>query len=204
MSIGFVVSSAVKLIGRGCASAGAGRPGPRRRMPPILHPACFMDAEPPCGSQTDLHHHRAGSRIAITSRGDPLLAKTRVCCSPPASGAPGYSAAPIAPASSSPCADGASAFWLVRSELTRDMYDGVHNRPQLQRLLRCSRRTQGSARTAREDIVAVLAEIDVLSTWCAGLLGNDAEGAAAARAGTRQADARQRLIFPDYFTFTST
>lgn len=64
-----------------------------------------------------------------------------------------------------------------------DMYDGVHNSvPQLQRLLKVLAERRAALEQQREDIVAVLAEIDMLERQCAGLLGNDAEGAAAARA----------------------
>lgn len=63
------------------------------------------------------------------------------------------------------------------------MYDGVRNSaPQLQRFLTVLENQRRVLQQQREDIEAVLAEIDMLERQCIGLLGNDKAGAAAAKA----------------------
>jgi len=63
------------------------------------------------------------------------------------------------------------------------MYDGVRNSvPQLKRFLSVLESRRATLEQQREDIEAVLAEIDMLERQCLGLLGNDAAGAAAAKA----------------------
>jgi DNA-binding transcriptional MerR regulator len=64
-----------------------------------------------------------------------------------------------------------------------DMYDGVHNSvPQLQRFLRVLAERRAALIQQREDIEAVLGEIDMLERQCAALLGDNVAGAALARA----------------------
>ena len=63
------------------------------------------------------------------------------------------------------------------------MYGGVRNSvPQLQRFLKVLAERRAALEQQREDIEAVLGEIAMLEKQCAGLLGDDAAGAAAARA----------------------
>ena len=63
------------------------------------------------------------------------------------------------------------------------MYGGVRNSvPQLQRFLRVLTDRRAALQQQREDIEAVLAEIDMLERQCRCMLGNDAEEAAAAKA----------------------
>ena len=63
------------------------------------------------------------------------------------------------------------------------MYDGVRNSvPQLKRFKAVLASRRASLEQQREDIAAVLAEIDMLERQCRGLLGNDAAEAAAAKA----------------------
>jgi DNA-binding transcriptional MerR regulator len=64
-----------------------------------------------------------------------------------------------------------------------EMYGGVRNSvPQLQRFLKVLAERRAALEQQREDIEAVLGEIAMLEKQCAGLLGDDAAGAAAARA----------------------
>lgn len=64
-----------------------------------------------------------------------------------------------------------------------DMYGGVRNSaPQLQRFLKALAERRAALEQQRRDIEAVLAEIDMLECQCEALLGDNAEGAAAARA----------------------
>ena len=64
-----------------------------------------------------------------------------------------------------------------------DMYGGVRNSaPQLQRFLKALAVRRAAMEQQRLDIEAVLAEIDMLERQCEALLGDNAEGAAAARA----------------------
>ena len=63
------------------------------------------------------------------------------------------------------------------------MYGGVRNSlPQLQSFLKVLTQRRAVLQQQREDIEAVLDEIDMLERQCRGLLGNDAIGAAAAKA----------------------
>lgn len=63
------------------------------------------------------------------------------------------------------------------------MYGGVRNSvPQLQRFLKVLASRRAALQQQREDIEAVLDEIDMLERQCHGLLGNDGAGAAAAKA----------------------
>ncbi|THF64036.1 MerR family DNA-binding transcriptional regulator [Pseudothauera nasutitermitis] len=63
------------------------------------------------------------------------------------------------------------------------MYDGVRNSaPQLQRFQGVLAERRAALVQQREDIEAVLAEIDMLERQCSALLGDNAAGAAAARA----------------------
>ena len=113
VSIGFVVSSAVPIIGR-VRIAGAGRPGrvAACRQSCIL-PVSWTPNLPVKAEQTYTITELA-REFAITSRAirfyedQGLLQPARV-------GRARGTAAPIAPASSSPCADGASAFRWRRS-----------------------------------------------------------------------------------------
>ena len=64
-----------------------------------------------------------------------------------------------------------------------DMYGGVRNSaPQLQRFLTALAVRRAAMEQQRRDIEAVLQEIDMLERQCEALLGDNAEGAAAARA----------------------
>ena len=64
-----------------------------------------------------------------------------------------------------------------------DMYGGVRNSaPQLQRFLKALAERRAALEQQRRDIEAVLEEIDMLGCQCEALLGDNAEGAAAARA----------------------
>lgn len=64
-----------------------------------------------------------------------------------------------------------------------DMYGGVRNSaPQLQRFLKVLAVRRAAMEQQRRDIEAVLEEIDMLECQCEALLGDNAEGAAAARA----------------------
>lgn len=64
-----------------------------------------------------------------------------------------------------------------------EMYGGVRNSaPQLQRFLKVLSDRRASLEQQREDIEAVLVEIDMLEKQCTDLLGDDAVGAAKARA----------------------
>ncbi|MBP6491052.1 MAG: MerR family DNA-binding transcriptional regulator [Thauera sp.] len=64
-----------------------------------------------------------------------------------------------------------------------DMYGGVRNSaPQLQRFLTALAVRRAAMEQQRRDIEAVLDEIDMLERQCEALLGDNAEGAAAARA----------------------
>ncbi len=71
------------------------------------------------------------------------------------------------------------------------MYAGVKNSvPQLNRLLSVLDTRRTALLQQREDIEAVLSEIDMLERQCRGLLGNDAAGAAAAKAELDQCVSR--------------
>ncbi|THF65099.1 MerR family transcriptional regulator [Pseudothauera rhizosphaerae] len=73
-----------------------------------------------------------------------------------------------------------------------DMYDGVRNSaPQLQRFQRVLSERRAALQQQREDIEAVLAEIDMLERQCSALLGDNAAGAAQARA---ELDKRMRSV----------
>lgn len=64
-----------------------------------------------------------------------------------------------------------------------DMYDGVHNSvPQLQHFLKILAARRAALEQQREDIDAVLVEVAMLEQQCSALLGDNAAGAAAARA----------------------
>lgn len=64
-----------------------------------------------------------------------------------------------------------------------EMYGGVRNSaPQLQSFLRVLSKRRATLEQQREDIEAVLGEIDMLEKQCRNLLGDDAAGAALARA----------------------
>jgi DNA-binding transcriptional MerR regulator len=64
-----------------------------------------------------------------------------------------------------------------------DMYGGVRNyAPQLQRFLKSLAVRRAALEQQREDIEAVLGEIAMLEKQCHDLLGDDAVGAAAAKA----------------------
>ncbi|HAF56377.1 MAG TPA: MerR family transcriptional regulator, partial [Thauera sp.] len=54
--------------------------------------------------------------------------------------------------------------------------------PQLQRFLKALAERRAALEQQRRDIAAVLEEIDMLECQCEALLGDNAEGAAAARA----------------------
>jgi ABC-type transporter Mla subunit MlaD len=63
------------------------------------------------------------------------------------------------------------------------MYGGVRNyAPQLQRFLKSLAVRRAALEQQREDIEAVLGEIAMLEKQCHDLLGDDAVGAAAAKA----------------------
>lgn len=64
-----------------------------------------------------------------------------------------------------------------------DMYGGVRNyAPQLQRFLKALAVRRAALEQQREDIEAVLGEIAMLEKQCNDLLGDDAAGAAEAKA----------------------
>ncbi|NMG36910.1 MerR family DNA-binding protein [Azoarcus sp. TTM-91] len=63
------------------------------------------------------------------------------------------------------------------------MYDGVKNSaPQLERLLAFLAERRAALEQQRRDIEAVMLEIGMIEQQCRALLGDNAEGAAAARA----------------------
>lgn len=63
------------------------------------------------------------------------------------------------------------------------MYGGVQDSlPQLERFLRVLAERRASLEQQRRDVEAVLEEIDMIERQCQALLGDNAEGAAAAKA----------------------
>ena len=178
---GFVVSSAIPIIGR-VRDAGAGRPGrgvASRQL--CLLPVSWTPNLPVKAEQTYTITELA-REFAITSRAirfyedQGLLQPARV------GRARVYSRADRTRLKLTLRGRRLGLSLAEIRELI-DMYDGVHNSvPQLQRLRKVLAERRASLEQQREDIVAVLAEIDMLERQCSGLLGNDAEGAAAARA----------------------
>jgi DNA-binding transcriptional MerR regulator len=72
---------------------------------------------------------------------------------------------------------------LAENRQLLGMYDGVRNSAsQLKYFTQLLAERRAALEQQREDIEAVLLEIDMLERQCQALLGDDAEGAAAARA----------------------